>query len=172
MRKLFAFMAVFLLLASCAYSADRANNATDTETLGNDDFFVNSDGDLIPKTIGEQTLGNATHYLEEIYLNGVGKSEWGDIINFAADVSDDDGDPYVIALDPIPSALTTGAIYIFTVSDANSGACSLNVNSLGEKPIKFRHDADPAEDHFEAGSVAIVVYDGTNFQTVTQDANP
>jgi len=91
-------------------------------------------------------------------------------INFAADA--EASDTYVITLDPAPTAYTTGMMITFTANTANTGACTVNVNSLGAKSLKSLHDQDPANDYIESGSVVVAVYDGTNFQIIQPDANP
>ena len=89
---------------------------------------------------------------------------------FAADA--EASDTYVITLDPVPAAYFTGMVVVFTANTANTGACTLNVNSLGAKSIKKKHDQDPADGEIEAGAAVMVVYDGTNFQMLSQSAIP
>ena len=50
---------------------------------------------------------------------------------FAADA--EASDAYVITLSPAPTALYTGMKITFSANTANTGACTLNVNSLGAK---------------------------------------
>jgi hypothetical protein len=88
---------------------------------------------------------------------------------FAADAQA--SDTYVITLDPVPTAYTTGMEIHFSANTANTGACTLNVNSLGAKSIKKLHDQDPADNDIESGSIVTVIYDGTNFQMTSQVAN-
>ena len=45
----------------------------------------------------------------------------------------------------------------------NTGACSLNLNSLGAKSIKLIDGSDPLDGDIAAGSTNDLVYDGTNF---------
>lgn len=89
---------------------------------------------------------------------------------YAADTAAND--TYVISLSTAPSTYTTGMSIYFKATTANTGACTLNVNNLGAKSLKSLHDQDPADNYIEAGSIVHVVYDGTNFQIMSPDANP
>ena len=91
-------------------------------------------------------------------------------INFAAD--GESSDAYAITLSPAILEYKTGQMIVFTATTANTGACTLNVNGLGAKSLKSLHNQDPADNYIEAGSIVVVVYDGTNFQIVSPDANP
>jgi hypothetical protein len=64
-----------------------------------------------------------------------------------------------------PSAYVSGDGYVFIAGYSNSGAVTLNVNALGAKSIKIG-TADLASGQIAAGAVAVVYYDGTNFQLV------
>ena len=46
------------------------------------------------------------------------------------------------------------------------------MNSLGAKSLKSLHDQDPPNNYIEAGSVVMAIYDGSEFQIVSPDANP
>jgi len=89
--------------------------------------------------------------------------------NFAPDSVGSDA--YAITLDPAPAAYTTGMMIVFTAGFANTGACTVNVNSLGVKSLKMLHDQDPGNNYIENGSVVMAVYDGTNFQMIQPAAN-
>jgi hypothetical protein len=75
-------------------------------------------------------------------------------------------DTYAITLAVAPSAFSdiTGLPITFKANTANTGAATLNVNSLGAKTIKKLHDQDLATGDIEAGQIITVAYDGTNFQ--------
>ena len=89
-----------------------------------------------------------------------------DGLRYAADA--EASDTYVITLSPAPAALYAGMTVTFKANTANTGACTLNVNSLGAKSIKKHHDQDPATGDIESGQMVTVVYDGTNFQMQSQ----
>lgn len=80
-------------------------------------------------------------------------------------------DTYVITLSPAPSAYTAGMSVTFKANTANTGAATLNVNSLGPKTIKKNVSADLTTGDILASQISTVIYDGTNFQiTPTSDA--
>src|SRR5262245_38816826 len=55
-------------------------------------------------------------------------------LNYAADAGNND--TYAITLSPAAAGYVTGARYSFKANTLNTGAASLNVNSLGAKTIK------------------------------------
>ena len=80
-------------------------------------------------------------------------------------------DAYAVTLSPVPSSYTTGMVVNFKAGTANTGACSLNVNSLGAKSIKLADGSDPSNNDIIVGQIVTVVYDGTNFQMLSPIAN-
>jgi len=73
---------------------------------------------------------------------------------------------YAVALDPALPQYITGMPLRFLAANSNTGASTLNVNSLGVKTIK-RHARDLAPGDIKTGQTVTVVYDGTYFQLVT-----
>lgn len=63
-------------------------------------------------------------------------------------------------------AYTKGLKINLKVTNANTGASSLNIDSLGAKSIKKNVSEDTEADDIKAGQVIPLVYDGTNFQIV------
>lgn len=82
-------------------------------------------------------------------------------INYAADAQAND--TYVITLSPAPTAYTTGMQVIFKANTANTGAATLNVNSLGAKTIVKAVSTTLANNDILANMFCLCVYDGTNF---------
>lgn len=80
-------------------------------------------------------------------------------------------DAYAITLVPAPAAYTSGQVFNFKANTANTGAASLNVNSLGAIAIKKNHDQDLEDNDIESGQIVTVAYDGTYFQMQSQIAN-
>lgn len=79
-------------------------------------------------------------------------------------------DSYAITVTPAIAAYASGQRFRFKTDVANTGPCSLNVSGLGAKTIKKLHDQDTATGDIESGQIVEVVYDGTNFQMVSQPA--
>lgn len=76
-------------------------------------------------------------------------------------------DTYTATLSPAPAAYVTGAHYRFKANTANTGACTINFNSLGAKTIKKVAGGittDLADNDIRAGQWVDLVYDGTNMQ--------
>ena len=76
-------------------------------------------------------------------------------------------DAYVVTLSPVPTAYVTGQHYRFKANTANTGACTVNFNSLGAKTIKKAQGGittDLADNDIRAGQWVDLVYDGTNMQ--------
>jgi len=78
-----------------------------------------------------------------------------------------------IAYTVAPDALRKGDVFRFFSHIANTGATTLNVNSLGAKPI-VRNDGGGA---LTAGQIAVgqaqeVAYDGTSFRLLNSTPNP
>lgn len=73
-------------------------------------------------------------------------------------------DTYAITLSSAPSAYATGQVYTFKADVANTGAATLNVNSLGAKTIKKNVTEDLVTGDILVNQVVTVTYDGTNMQ--------
>lgn len=70
------------------------------------------------------------------------------------------------SLSPAPSAYVTGQVYRFIVANTNTGAVTLNVNSVGAKAITKNGTTALVAGDLLAGAAVEVVYDGTQFQLV------
>lgn len=97
--------------------------------------------------------------------------EWLDFLRelFATRFGADAGstDTYAVTLTPVPAAYVTGGHYRFKANTANTGACTVNFNSLGAKTIKKAAGGittDLVDNDIRAGQWVDLVYDGTNMQ--------
>lgn len=70
------------------------------------------------------------------------------------------------SLTPAITAYVTGGVYRFIVGTTNTGAVTLNINSVGAKNVQFQ-GAALAANSLIAGDVITVVYDGTQFQVIS-----
>ena len=75
-------------------------------------------------------------------------------------------DTYAATLSPVPASYTTNLKVYIKFTNANTGAATLNLNSLGAKAIKKSGTAALASGDISAGQILCLVYDGTNFQVV------
>lgn len=124
----------------------------------------------LPISTGVSGLGSnvATLLAQNVdALSGPAKTSTiqnGGII-YAADAGAND--TYAITLAPVPAAYTNGMVVNFKANTANTGAATLNVNSLGAKTIKKVAGGittDLADNDIRSGQFVTVIYDGTNFQ--------
>lgn len=76
---------------------------------------------------------------------------------------------YVVTLAPVPASYTAGMTVRFqanATTSPNTGAATLNVNSLGAKALKTTKGAALAANDIMSGAIVTCVYDGTNFQVL------
>jgi len=86
-------------------------------------------------------------------------------INYCADAGAND--TYACSLDPAIVAYTEGACYTFKANTANTGAATINLNSVGAKDIKKVQGGVTttlSDNDIRSGQVVNVCYDGTNMQ--------
>lgn len=86
-------------------------------------------------------------------------------VNYCADAGSSDA--YACSLSPAITAYVTGAIYHFRANTANTGAATLNLNSLGAKSIVKAAGGVTtalADNDIRVGQAVTVIYDGTNLQ--------
>lgn len=84
-------------------------------------------------------------------------------------------DTYTCSMSPAITAYVTGTRYRFKANTANTGAASINFNSIGaltiKKPFGGSITADLATNDIRVGQWVEGVYDGTNFQMTSQLGN-
>lgn len=80
-------------------------------------------------------------------------------------------DVYAMALSPAITAYVAGQRFSFKATNANTGASTLNVNTVGAKNILKHNDVALASGDIEAGQIVEVEYDGTSFQMLSQLGN-
>ena len=95
----------------------------------------------------------------------------GNLFNYAVDA--EASDTYVISLTPNISAYVDGAIYSFDANTANTGAATLNIDTIGAKAI-VKHGGDALENNdIKAGQRVVVQYNSTDddFEMVSHLGN-
>lgn len=75
-------------------------------------------------------------------------------------------DTYTASMLATLTSYANGRFYLVLFTNANTGAATLNINSLGAKSITKNGTAALAAGDIQAGSVKILGYDGTRFQLV------
>ena len=73
-------------------------------------------------------------------------------------------DAYVITLDYALTAYVDGMEVVFKPANDNTGASTINVNSLGAKGIKSPTGVDLLASDLTVGNPVVLRYDGTNFR--------
>jgi len=89
--------------------------------------------------------------------------------NYAVDTASDD--TYLATIQGITAYNAGLVVWLNPVTD-NTGACTLNINSLGAKSLKTVLGQDPGDNHIDAAQIVPLCYDGTNFIIMTPDSNP
>lgn len=79
--------------------------------------------------------------------------------NYAADAGSND--TYVVTLSPAPTSYTNGMVIRFKANTANTGAATLNVNSLGAITIVKNGTSTLADSDIKAGQIVEVIYNST-----------
>jgi hypothetical protein len=87
---------------------------------------------------------------------------------YAADTTNTNS--YAVTLSPAVTGLTTGTIVRFKVSNANTTASNINVNSLGATNIYKGGTTPLAPGDLLAGIIYTITYDGTNWQLLNPSA--
>ena len=83
-------------------------------------------------------------------------------------VSGGSSNAYTVTYSPAPIALVIGQHYQFISSFSNTGAATLNVNGLGAHPLKKYRITDLESGDISTGVVIDTVWDGTQFQILSQ----
>lgn len=73
---------------------------------------------------------------------------------------------YILSLSPPISSYVTNSFFVFRPNNTNTGASTVNINSLGVKSIKVGA-ADVLSGQLTSGLTYLIQYDGTNFQLIT-----
>ena len=71
-------------------------------------------------------------------------------------------------MSPTLGAYATGQMFYFIAAGDNTGAVTLNIDSLGAKAVTRDGSVALAASDIKSGEVVVVVYDGTRFQVVSQ----
>ncbi len=77
---------------------------------------------------------------------------------------------YTATLSPVPLSYSTGMVVFIKFTNHNTGAATINLNSLGAKSLKRADGSALAANDIADGMIAALAYDGTNFQVL--NVNP
>ena len=128
-------------------------------------------------TVGDTTTGDADgiiYFADDgsatahnfRYDDGLGAFTASEGVNYAADAQADDD--YEVAIPGI-TALTAGLTVTFLANTANTDGATLEITSVGDlDAILKMHDQALATGDIEAGQIVVCVFDGSNWQMVSQ----
>jgi hypothetical protein len=71
------------------------------------------------------------------------------------------------ALTPAITAYAAGQMFYFVAAGTNTGAVTLNINSLGAKAVTRDGSTALVAGDIASGEIVVVVYDGTRFQMIS-----
>lgn len=74
---------------------------------------------------------------------------------------------YVLTPSPARTGYTTGEMFVIKASFSNTAAATINISGLGAKAIKKNTGDDLQANDILSGQIVLLVYDGTNFQLVS-----
>jgi hypothetical protein len=113
--------------------------------------------------------GRIVEYLKWSATDGAWIRPFSEVINTGTAAGA--GNAYTITNSPAMTAATAyraGATFTFKANHINTGAATLNVDSLGAQPLKkFGGTSDVAAGDIASGQMVTAVYDGTNFQIIS-----
>jgi hypothetical protein len=132
--------------ASAASPIAVGDNDGRVPTQGENDALVGNNTDIAVGSGNKMVTQTGLQHGAELYAADAGAN-----------------DTYVITLSPVPTSYTTGMVVHFKANTINTGAATLNVNSLGAKTIVKGVSTTLADGDIGAGQFCTVIYDGTNF---------
>lgn len=74
---------------------------------------------------------------------------------------------FTLTLDSQITAYVTGMVVKFKANFDITGACTININTLGAKSIKKKISFDLVAGDIKNGEIVALMYDGTNFQMIS-----
>ena len=149
-----------------SYTTVNSNSATNWNYQGTDIKSLTGNWQNTYTNFSTQSANNLNVYTT-VNTNSASWVNTNDtrLVAFAADAGSTDA--YAATLSPAPSAYTTGAHYRFKANTANTGAATINFNSLGAKTIVKAAGGITttlADNDIRVGQWVDLVYDGTNMQ--------
>lgn len=143
---------------SCPFDYQATTQTTTTSAFESWDYIYLTATDWHFQNINDEIVNINTNYLTKAEYQAA------DPIYDASSTWNDD---YVITLDPVPASYDSVRRVFLKPDVSNTGAATLNVNSLWTKTIKkfqWWSVADLSSGDLQAGRVEQLFYDGTYFQ--------
>lgn len=158
-----AGMTAFILFTNANTAASTLNlNSLGAKNIKNVDISALNAGD-----IGALMLGVLVYDGTQFQLLNPNRppSRWqNSTYDYAADTGS--ANTYAVALVPAVTSYATGLSFKAKITNANTGSCTINVNTLGAKNIKLKNGNNPLANQLLANGVYDFFYDGTNMQVL------
>lgn len=114
-----------------------------------------------PYGVNDQLLAQALQTLDVQLIAAIQQGTY----RFAVDTGT--ANAYVASVSPTPTLVAGSCFYIKCVH-ANTGASTLNLNGLGAKALTKNGTTALAGAEISANQIIQVIYDGTQFQLISQ----
>lgn len=137
-------------------------NATDKVKL-NDTSGTNT-GDVAVDSVAEINTG--ADNIKTVSALGLEGSKYLNQSGSKISATASGTNTYTATISPAITAYSSGQRWFIKFTNANTGAATLNLNSLGAIPIKKNGNTALAANDILAGQILCLGYDGTNFQLV------
>lgn len=126
-------------------------------------------GEIVAGMVADLRYDGTNFQLMSSALNNLTKAE---IQNqtYTYTTSTTAANTYTATLTPAPTAYTAGMRVNLKFTNHNTGACTINLNSLGAKSIVTKAGTALAGSEIADGMVAELIYDGTNFQLQSESS--
>lgn len=131
-----------------------------------DTTYVNAAGTFADNSTREISEGDMRQFADHIVDSALFYQD--DYTYYIKGTTASGTDTYTIP-ETIPAAYTAGERFLVTFTNANTGAATLNRNSLGAKDLLSQSGAALTSGQIAAGSTHLVRYNGTNYRILTLD---
>jgi hypothetical protein len=148
------------VISSTAFNALTADLATGLSTAITKDGQTTVTANIPMGTYKFTGLGAGTAATDSANLSQVQST----VTKLLASVSG--ADTITAVGSPTLGAYASGQMFYFVAASANTGAVTINIDSLGAKSITRDGTTALAAGDIQSGEVCVIVYDGTQFQLV------
>jgi len=148
------------VISSTAFNALTADLATGLSTCVTKDGQTNPTANLPMAGYKLTGLGNGSASTDSATLGQV-QSSTVSLIGSISGTNTITG-----SLSPAIAAYAAGQMFWFVAAGANTGATTININSLGAKSITKNGTTALAANDIKSGQTVVIVYDGTQFQLI------
>ncbi|MGD6897105.1 hypothetical protein [Bacillus infantis] len=135
------------------------NDLTNKPTIPNKTSQLTNDSDFITTTSATSLVSTAESNAKS--YTDTHKSDYKLHSGYAT--TEGTANNYIATLSPALSSYSEGVSLRIKINEDNTGASTVNVNTLGAKAIKRSNGNDVTAGSLKTGSIYTLVYNGTNF---------